>query len=94
MQDSPAHSVVVVKTGLLSGHPASPKRWGVYLGAYGSPNAEQALWKRYEAWSHEWAGRESELRFVFSGDKSAHLRRKPWPEPYPSAGNGFRLRLG
>jgi len=29
MQDSPAHSVVVVKTGFLVGHPASPKRWGV-----------------------------------------------------------------
>jgi len=24
MQDSPAHSVVVVKTGFLIGHPASP----------------------------------------------------------------------
>jgi hypothetical protein len=38
-----------------------------YLGEYGSPNAEQPLWERYEVWSHEWAGRESELRFVFSG---------------------------
>lgn len=35
-----------------------------YLGAHGSAAAEQALWVRYEQWSQEWNGRDSELRFV------------------------------
>jgi hypothetical protein len=39
-----------------------------YLGMYGSPDAEQALWIRYEAWSREWTGRAAELRFVAAGD--------------------------
>jgi hypothetical protein len=43
-----------------------------YLGQYGSSKAEQALWARYEAWSQEWAGRDSELRFVFSA-KNPHV---------------------
>jgi hypothetical protein len=43
-----------------------------YLGKYGSPNAEQALWSRYEAWSREWSGRAEELRFVATG-KNPHL---------------------
>jgi hypothetical protein len=38
-----------------------------YLGTFGSANAEQPLWKRYEAWSREWNGRERELRFVNAG---------------------------
>ena len=42
------------------------------LGQYGSSKAEQALWARYEAWSQEWAGRDSELRFVFSA-KNPHV---------------------
>ena len=46
MQDSPAHSVVVVKTGLLSGHPASPKRWGVCTGNHGP----DAGWDRIDGW--------------------------------------------
>ena len=29
LEGSVRHSAVVVKTGLLVGHPASPKRWGV-----------------------------------------------------------------
>lgn len=37
----------------------------VYLGAYGSAAAEQALWMRYEEWGQTWAGRESELRGAF-----------------------------
>ena len=43
-----------------------------YLGKYGSPNAEQALWSRYEAWSREWSGRAEKLRFVATG-KNPHL---------------------
>ncbi len=35
-----------------------------YLGLYGSANAEQALWDRYENWSRNWSGHESELRFI------------------------------
>ena len=35
-----------------------------FLGRYGSADAEQALWKRYEAWSQEWKGRAAELRYV------------------------------
>ena len=34
------------------------------LGNYGSPAAEAALWQRYERWSQQWAGRESELDIV------------------------------
>lgn len=42
-----------------------------YLGEHGSATAEQALWTRYEQWNQTWAGRESELRFVF-GRQSPH----------------------
>jgi hypothetical protein len=43
-----------------------------FLGRYGSADAEQALWNRYEAWSREWNGRADELRFVGAG-KNPHL---------------------
>lgn len=43
-----------------------------YLGEHGSATAEQALWTRYEQWSQTWAGRESELRFVF-GRQNPHV---------------------
>jgi hypothetical protein len=39
-----------------------------YLGSFGSANAEQPLWDRYEAWSREWSGRERELQFVNAGE--------------------------
>ncbi len=41
-----------------------------YLGEYGSAGAEQTLWARYEAWSREWNGRASELRYVYAGQNS------------------------
>jgi hypothetical protein len=34
------------------------------LAKYGSAEAEQPLWRRYEAWSREWSGRAAELRPV------------------------------
>jgi hypothetical protein len=43
-----------------------------FLGRYGSADAEQALWSRYEAWSREWSGRAEELRFVPTG-KNPHV---------------------
>jgi len=43
-----------------------------YLREYGSADAEQALWARYEAWSREWSGRASQLRFVSAG-QNPHL---------------------
>src|ERR1700688_457483 len=46
MQDSSAHDVVVVKTDFLSGHPASPKRWGVRTGNHGP----DAGWDRIDGW--------------------------------------------
>jgi hypothetical protein len=39
-----------------------------YLGSYGSADAEQPLWDRYEAWSKEWSGREKEMRYVYGGE--------------------------
>lgn len=39
----------------------------VYLGEYGTADAEQALWTRYEAWSREWTGRAMELCFIAGG---------------------------
>jgi hypothetical protein len=39
-----------------------------YLGEYGSANAEQPLWDRYDTWSKQWSGREKELRDVFGGE--------------------------
>lgn len=35
-----------------------------YLGRHGSAGAEIVLWRRYEAWSRQWAGRASELRVI------------------------------
>lgn len=47
------------------------------LGKYGSAEAEQPLWQRYEAWSREWSGRAAELRSVPSernpNEWQAHL---------------------
>jgi len=36
-----------------------------YLGQFGSAAAEQHLWERFEQWSNEWHGRESEFKFIF-----------------------------
>lgn len=36
-----------------------------FLGHFGSSAAEQHLWQRFEEWSNQWRGRESELQFVF-----------------------------
>jgi HEAT repeat protein len=33
------------------------------LGKFGSPAAEEPLWRRYEKWSSRWAGHEAELNF-------------------------------
>ena len=41
-----------------------------YLSEYGSAGAEQALWVRYQQWSREWSGRESELRYVEGANNS------------------------
>jgi hypothetical protein len=35
------------------------------LGRFGSPAAEEALWRRYESWAAQWAGREAELDVAF-----------------------------
>ncbi len=35
-----------------------------YLGNYGSPSVEEALWSHLMAWSQRWKGREAELRYV------------------------------
>jgi hypothetical protein len=43
-----------------------------FLGRYGSADAEQVLWNRYEAWGREWSGRAAELRFVM-GRENPHL---------------------
>jgi hypothetical protein len=39
-----------------------------FLGRYGSANAEQPLWQRFEEWSKEWTGREQELRYVHGAE--------------------------
>jgi hypothetical protein len=42
------------------------------LGKFASPAAENALWRRYAAWSAKWAGRESQLNVLFperAGDR-------------------------
>jgi hypothetical protein len=39
-----------------------------YLSSYGSADAEQPLWNRYEEWSRVWSGREKELRYVYAGE--------------------------
>jgi hypothetical protein len=46
-----------------------------YLGAFGSADAEQPLWQRYEQWSREWTGRDKELRFV-NGAENPNLLQK------------------
>lgn len=46
-----------------------------YLGSYGLASAEQPLWRRYEEWSREWAGREKELRYVY-GAENPNLSQK------------------
>lgn len=36
----------------------------VFLGKYGSPAAEEMLWKRLSLWNEKWRGREREFRYV------------------------------
>ena len=45
------------------------------LGAYGSPDAQPALLKRFTVWASSWSGRESELDLAFadSGDRTNQL---------------------
>jgi hypothetical protein len=40
------------------------------LGRFGSPDAEAALWQRYERWSAQWEGHESDLEFTFADNMS------------------------
>ena len=53
--------------GLADPDPQVVRDAATYLGEYGSANAEQPLWERYEAWSTEWSGREKEMRYVYGG---------------------------
>jgi len=41
-----------------------------YLGEHGSAKSQDALWRRYEAWSLQWRGRESEIRCIYGDDNS------------------------
>jgi hypothetical protein len=45
------------------------------LGERGSAEAEGALWKRFEAWSEQWHGRETELRYTPGGPNNPN-----WPQ--------------
>ncbi len=47
----------------------------IMLGDYGSAESEAPLWKRFEAWSEQWQGRESELRFNLGGQPNPN-----WPQ--------------
>src|SRR3989441_2619288 len=38
----------------------------IMLGKFGSPATESALWRRYQSWSAQWAGHESELELMFA----------------------------
>jgi hypothetical protein len=71
LQNSPILEELALKT-LSDPDPSAAVDAANYLGKYGSPNAEQALWNRYESWSHEWNGRAEELRFVWER-KNPHL---------------------
>jgi hypothetical protein len=71
LQNSPILEELALKT-LLDPDPSAVIDAVNYLGKYGSPNAEQALWSRYDAWSREWSGRADELRFVAAG-KNPHV---------------------
>ena len=71
LQNSPILEELALKT-LWDPDPSAAVDAVNYLGKYGSPNAEQALWNRYEAWSREWSGRADELRFVAAG-KNPHM---------------------
>src|SRR5262245_23489613 len=44
------------------------------LGQYGSAEAEEALWRRFEKWSREWNGREQELKADFHNDNTIRLQ--------------------
>jgi len=54
--------------GLADSDPQVVRDAATYLGNYGSVNAEQPLWERYEAWTKHWTGREREMRYVLGGE--------------------------
>jgi hypothetical protein len=41
-----------------------------FLGKYGSPAAEEMLWRRLSLWNEKWRGREREFRYVPGEDNS------------------------
>jgi hypothetical protein len=47
----------------------------IVLGEHGAAESEAPLWKRFEAWSEQWQGRESELRFNIGGQPNPN-----WPQ--------------
>jgi hypothetical protein len=47
----------------------------IMLGEYGSAESEAPLWKRFEVWSEQWRGRETELRFNMDGRQNPN-----WPQ--------------
>src|ERR1700681_4386969 len=78
MQDSPAHFVVVVKTGFLVGHPASPKRWGVLTGNHGPDTGRD----RIDGW---WNGNGFIKTFeqrTFVAEKRFRAKEKTLPGKY------------
>jgi hypothetical protein len=44
------------------------------LGQYGSAEAEEALWRRFEKWHREWGGREQELNADYHSDNTTQLQ--------------------
>ena len=58
----------------------------MYLGQYGSAEAEEPLWDRLASWSATWKGREAEFKYV-PGENMEHLYQE-------GAGNNLIAALG
>ena len=71
LQNSPVLEELAIRS-LSDPDPEVANNAANYLGEYGSADAEQALWARYEGWNRQWSGRASELKFVASGE-NPHL---------------------
>ena len=61
------------------------------LGRYGTANAEEPLWRRFEEWHAEWVGREADLRDKLPGVTS---RGAPALADQALVENAFKVALG
>jgi hypothetical protein len=63
LQNDPILQDIAIR-GLDDADPQVAGSAAAFLGEFGSPAAEAALWSRFTAWSQRWSGHEEDLRYI------------------------------